>query len=817
MSGTTAVLCLYLVYGLMQQMEASILSCIPRKTVTYQNGNIKTFMKPGLSNFSTLLVSEETDTLFVGARDAIFALDLNDISREIASEDWFATRDRQLECVRRGKDKVDCRNYILLLHKINDTNLYVCGTNAFYPACDYMVINSTDIHLQGKAEESRGRCPFEPTLKYASLLVDSAFYSATSNNFLGTEPIILRSLRNHLRTEFKASWLNEPSFVYMDMVQESESNPDGDDDKIYVFFTETAVEFEFYDKLLVSRIARVCKGDLGGKRILQKRWTSFLKSRLTCSVPESNFQFNIVQDVFLLKRADWRESMFYGIFTQQWGRLDISAVCAFSMKTVQEVFAKGNYKGPVTVEHSHVKWMVFTGEVPLPRPGACIDNFARSIGYNTSLDLPDKILQFVRDHPLMDNAVNPVGDRPVLLKRGSNYTRIVVDRITGLDKKTYDVLFIGTDNGYLHKALNCDGEMFIMEEIQLFQSPEPVQSLKLSSRKGLLYVGSPSQVVQLPVSVCSRYKHCLDCVLARDPYCAWSESFEKCVLVANQTGDLKDLIQSVKNGDASRCPKVGNNVRNCPVIIGNSVHLKCAPMSNLARMVWKFNGSSLQAEDSKYLLYDGGIVIFNVTVADAGFYDCHSVERANGKEFPVTVASYVLYTQKDSVFIITKNYTTNQPNADTTLKVKSLVSSSLLTDPAKQKSLEDQKEKLILKLLGAGFALLFSSLLVWNFCKGHLSVPWKSRERSSKTANADCLPGPTLATEGSGAVRKSSATRTNTSTVNESVPLVSSPSEEERSANVQHNTSLTKRSGTCSSQSCLVEDETMFPIEECGM
>nr|XP_032638674.1 semaphorin-4E-like isoform X2 [Chelonoidis abingdonii] len=741
MSGTSAVLCLYLVNGLMQQMEASILSCIPRKTVTYQNGNIKTFMKPGLSNFSTLLVSEETDILFVGTRDAIFALDLNDISREIASEDWFATRDRQLECIRRGKDKVDCRNYILLLHKINDTNLYVCGTNAFYPACDYMVINSTDIHLQGKAEESRGRCPFEPTLNYASLLVDSAFYSATSNNFLGTEPIILRSLRNHLRTEFKASWLNEPSFVYMDIVRESESNPDGDDDKIYVFFTETAVEFEFYDKLLVSRIARVCKGDLGGKRILQKRWTSFLKSRLICSVPESNFQFNIVQDVFLLKRADWRESMFYGIFTQQWGRLDISAVCAFSMKTVQEVFAKGNYKGPVTVEHSHVKWMVFRGEVPLPRP----------------------------------------------------------------------------DNGYLHKALNCDGEMFIMEEIQLFQSPEPVQSLKLSSKKGLLYVGSPSQVVQLPVSVCSRYKQCMDCVLARDPYCVWSQSFQKCVPVANQTGDLQDLIQSVKNGDAAKCPKIGNNVKNCPVIIGNSVHLKCAPMSNLARMVWKFNGSSLQAEESKYLLYDGGIVIFNVTVADAGFYDCHSVERANGKEFAVTVASYVLYTQQDSIFIITKNYTTNQPNADTTLKVKSLVSSSLLNDPAKQRSLEDQKEKLILKFLGAGFALLFSSLLVWNFYKGHLSVPWKSREKSSKTANADCLPGPTLATEGLGAMRKSSATRTNTSTVNESVPLVSFPSEEEHSANVQHNTSLTKRSGTCSSQSCLVEDETMFPTEECGM
>jgi len=53
--------------------------------------------------------------------------------------------------------------------------------------------------------------------------------------------------------------VSEPSFVGMEIVPESEFSPDGDDDKIYVFFTETAVEFEFYDKILVSRIARICK------------------------------------------------------------------------------------------------------------------------------------------------------------------------------------------------------------------------------------------------------------------------------------------------------------------------------------------------------------------------------------------------------------------------------------------------------------------------------------------------------------------------------------------------------------------------------
>ncbi|KAM6107353.1 semaphorin-4D-like [Pterocles gutturalis] len=554
--GSTAVV-FYLVLQLIQETKASVGNCIPRKTVKYQTGNINTFMKEELSNVSTLLVNEETDTLFVGGRDAVFALDLNNISREIAREYWFATQERQLECITRGKDKIRCQNYILFLHKINNSNLYVCGTNAYHPTCDHMVIRGTNISLQGRAEEGRGKCPFEPTLKYASAFVDGEFYSATSNNFLGTEPLILRSMRNPVRTEFKTTWLNEPIFVNMEIVQESDSNPNGDDDKIYVFFTETAVEFEFYDKLLVSRIARICRGDLGGKRILQRRWTSFLKSRLSCSIPELSFHFNIVHDIFLLRRRRWQDSIFYGIFSQQWGRLDISAVCAYSMKNIQEVFSKGNYKGPVTAEHSPVKWMVHRGEVPVPRPGACIDNFARSIGYNTSADLPDKVLQFVRDHPLMDNSVNPVGNRPVLLKRGSNYTKIVVDRVPGLDNQTYDVMFLGTDDGYLHKAFNCDGEMFIVEELQLFLSPEPVQSLQLSSEKGMLYAGSLSQVVQLPVSQCHRYKYCLDYILARDPYCAWSLSASACVLLAKQTGHTQNLIQSVKYGDASSCLSVG--------------------------------------------------------------------------------------------------------------------------------------------------------------------------------------------------------------------------------------------------------------------
>lgn len=34
---------------------------------------------------------------------------------------------------------MDCKNYIRILHKRDDNKMYVCGTNAFDPECDYMV------------------------------------------------------------------------------------------------------------------------------------------------------------------------------------------------------------------------------------------------------------------------------------------------------------------------------------------------------------------------------------------------------------------------------------------------------------------------------------------------------------------------------------------------------------------------------------------------------------------------------------------------------------------------------------------------------
>ncbi len=65
------------------------------------------------------------------------------------------------------------------------------------------------------------------------------------------------------------------------------------------------------------------------------------------------------------------------------------------------------------------------------------------MGFTTSLELPDKTLQFIKDKPLMDQAVK-AGEKPLLVKRGAAFTRIVVATATALDGTSHQVMFIGT-------------------------------------------------------------------------------------------------------------------------------------------------------------------------------------------------------------------------------------------------------------------------------------------------------------------------------------------------------------------------------------
>ncbi|XP_023559974.1 semaphorin-4D isoform X2 [Octodon degus] len=528
---------------------------IPRITWEHQEVGLVRFHEPGIYNYSALLMSEDEGTLYVGAREAVFAVSALNISRKLHEVYWEVSEDKKAKCAEKGKSKqTECLNYIRVLQPLSSTSLYVCGTNAFQPTCDHL--NLTSFKFLGKNEDGKGRCPFDPAHSYTSVIVDGELYSGTSYNFLGSEPIISRnSSHSPLRTEYAIPWLNEPSFVYADVIRRSPDGMEGEDDRVYFFFTEVSVEYEFVLKLMIPRIARVCKGDQGGLRTLQKKWTSFLKARLICSRPDSGLVFNVLRDVFVLRGPGLKEPIFYALFTPQLNNVGLSAVCAYNLSTAEAVFSRGKYMQSATVEQSHTKWVRYNGPVPTPRPGACINSEARAANYTSSLSLPDKTLQFVKDHPLMDDSVTPIDNRPRLIKRDVNYTQIVVDRTRALDGTIYDVIFVSTDRGALHKAVNLESEVHIIEETQLFQDSEPVQTLLLSSKKGrrFVYAGSNSGVVQAPLAFCGKHSSCQDCILARDPYCAWSPTEAACVIVYQAEGTSRAWIQEM-SGDTSSCP-----------------------------------------------------------------------------------------------------------------------------------------------------------------------------------------------------------------------------------------------------------------------
>jgi semaphorin 6 len=52
-----------------------------------------------------------------------------------------------------------------------------------------------------------------------------------------------------------------------------------------------------------SRVARVCKNDKGGPKKFKNRWTTYLKTRLNCSIPgDYPFYFNHLRKLIFLNQ-----------------------------------------------------------------------------------------------------------------------------------------------------------------------------------------------------------------------------------------------------------------------------------------------------------------------------------------------------------------------------------------------------------------------------------------------------------------------------------------------------------------------------------
>ncbi|KAJ8418096.1 hypothetical protein AAFF_G00138050 [Aldrovandia affinis] len=575
-------------------------------------------------SYSTLLLEEKVGMLYVGARGALYALDASDIAAgNTLSIDWEAPADQKLQCLSKGKDnQTECFNHIRFLQRFNETHLYVCGTHAFRPLCAFIDVEL--FRFSSTFEDGREKCPYDPAKGYTGLLVDGEMYTASQYEFRSSPDIRRNFPSPTLKTEEAPTrWLLEADFVGSALVRESVGSSSGDDDKIYYFFTEKSQEqTPYFSQNRVARVARVCKGDRGGQRTLQKRWTSFLKARLVCSIPDYEFHFNA--------------GVLYGIFGLEWKNVKASAICQFSIADIQSAF-EGPY---MESQESTLKWTEYTGKVPEPRPGSCITHHHRAEGINSSRDLPDDVLSFVRGHPAMFQPVLSTDQHPLLFKRSVDYTQMVVHSVVALDGMLYNVLFMGTDEGWLHRAVEVKGHVHIIEELQLFEEPQPISSMVISIATGSVYAGSTTGVVQLPLSSCQRYITCFDCIFARDPSCAWDRTV--CVDIASRS-DRSNLTQDILNGNTGCENKTLDDAvpsRTRSVVQGDDALLQCELSSNLATPRWTLDGRELQGYgvDSGYRVGTDGLLLIGARPDQSGHYGCFAVEN----EIRVPVASYTV-------------------------------------------------------------------------------------------------------------------------------------------------------------------------------
>ncbi|XP_067851967.1 semaphorin-4B-like isoform X2 [Heptranchias perlo] len=604
---------------------------------------VQRFSKDHVSDYRTFLLGRRENTLYVGARGTLFALSLTAVTQEVkAAITWEVSEEQREDCTAKGKTREECNNFIRVLEYINDTHIFTCGTFAFNPQCAYIKVSEfvlvKDDNGEVILESGKARCPYDPALQHTTVVADGLLYAATASDLQGTQFLISRAMgpfNQRITTETLDSWLNEPTFVGSALVKESLRSEVGDDDKLYFFFSEFSKEFNYYNKLRVSRVARICKGDIGGLKILQRRWSSFLKTSLMCSDPSSKLYLDMIQDVFMLQQDpnDWTSTVFYAVFTSQWSE-SVSAVCVYNIKSIHEAL-DGPYE---EYKPDCSSWIQYKGQVPLPRPSTCITNWHRNHSVESSLLLPDDVLSFSRSHPLVHQAVHPINDQPGLVTRNAQYSEIVAVQVNSPDG-TYEVLFLGTSDGRLHKAVLVGSGSHIIEEKKLFKNAQPIQNLE--HHQGFLYIGSPSEVIQVAVADCDQYKTCYDCIFARDPYCGWSKLASQCKLYEEHSSN-SDFLQDTKKGNAAALCSPHTAADKIILVVDHQsdVLLDCKPSSSVAHCEWLTPNQNITFDyRSTGLLVTGNAI---------GNYDCYCHENGISQ----IVTSYSLRSRRSRALLI---------------------------------------------------------------------------------------------------------------------------------------------------------------------
>ncbi|XP_068611224.1 semaphorin-3C [Brachionichthys hirsutus] len=613
-------------------------------------------------DYRILQMDEDQDRMYVGCKDHVLSMDINNITHGTLKVFWPASTSKIEECQMAGKDPTHgCGNFIRVVQPYNRTHLFMCGSGAYSPVCVYVDRGRRPeeqiFHIDSKIESGKGRCSFNPQVNTVSVMLNQELFSGMYIDFMGTDAAIFRSLtkRNAVRTDqHNSKWLSEPVFVDAHLIPDG---TDTNDSKLYFFFRERLSDNSGNTKNIHTMVARVCPNDIGGQRSLVNKWTTFLKARMVCSVLEEDgteTHFDELESMFLLETDQPKSLLVFGIFTSTSSVFKGSAVCVYNMADILTVF-----NGPFAHrEGPSFQWAAFQGRIPYPRPGTCPGG-AFTPNIRTTKEFPDDVVTFVRNHPVMFNPVYPIGRRPLVVRTNADYkyTSVVVDQVMAADGN-YQVLFLGTDKGTVQKVIALPRnrslhEDLILEELEVFKNQAPVTNLQISPKKQQLYVSSEFGVSQVSLHRCHAYgSACADCCLARDPYCAWDG------LSCSRfypTGKRRSRRQDVMRGNPlTQCRGFNLKAYRNAVemtqygVQNNTTFLECFPKSPQASIRWLIQRDKDRRKEvrlsDRLISTAHGLLIRAIQLSDQGLYYCLTTE--NG--FKRTVAKIRLHVLNEA-------------------------------------------------------------------------------------------------------------------------------------------------------------------------
>uniref|UniRef100_A0A8D0L681 Semaphorin 7A (JohnMiltonHagen blood group) n=1 Tax=Sphenodon punctatus TaxID=8508 RepID=A0A8D0L681_SPHPU len=395
----------------------------------------------------TVLYHEEgNSSVFVGAIEKLYYYDFD--TQENYTEDFHV--DGEGPCNKPEENK----NYLTFLEKYND-KLLICGTNACQPTCWNWVDRKKE-----RTIVARGLAPFVPEQNTLVLVDGKEIYSTIKKHLNNGK--IPRFRRIHGSGELYTSdtVMQNPQFIKATIIKQTESY----NDRIYYFFREDNPDQSAGAPLNVSRVAQLCKGDRGGVGSLSAaKWTTFLKATLVCTDPATNRNFNWLQDVFVVhSNTNWQETKIYGLFSNPWG---YSAVCIYSIGNIDKVFRTSPLKG-------------YNGDFHTIRPGQCLQGDALT---------PTETFKVVDSHPEVVEKVKP---QVPLFHNKYRYQKIGVHRVQAADGHTYNVLYLTTDKGTIHKMVELPDCVVNIMEILPFQPQVPIHTMTLDNERNELYVVS---------------------------------------------------------------------------------------------------------------------------------------------------------------------------------------------------------------------------------------------------------------------------------------------------------------------------------------